>query len=112
MQFVPLLDGRGADLVHPVLVQELQPERVVALQQPQQLVEAVGRRQGRDVQGGVEDLGLIQPQVEGAVEPGQLLAQLRVLLDLVLLIVLVVGLEQLELEVQRLAGRVDVGSKH
>ena len=100
MQFVPLLDGRGADLVHPVPVQELQPERVVALQQPQQLVGAVGRRQGRDVQGGVEDLGLIQPQVEGAVEPGQLLAQLRVLLDLVLvlLIVLVVGLEQLELE--------------
>ena len=98
MQFVPLLDGRGADLVHPVPVQELQPERVVALQQPQQLVGAVGRRQGRDVQGGVEDLGLIQPQVEGAVEPGQLLAQLRVLLVLVLLIVLVVGLEQLELE--------------
>ena len=65
---------------------------------------------GRHVQGGVEDLGHIQPQVEGAVEPGQLLAQLRVLLDLVLvlLIVLVVGLEQLELEVQRLAGRVDV----
>ena len=61
-----------------------------------------------DVHGGVEYLGHIQPQVEGAVEPGQLLAQLRVLLDLVLLIVLVVGLEQLELEVQRLAGRVDV----
>ena len=48
MQFVPLLDGRGADLVHPVPGQELQPERVVALQQPQQLVGAVGRRQGRD----------------------------------------------------------------
>ena len=81
VQFVRLLDGRGADLVHTVPVHVLQPERVVHFQQPQPWAG-----------------GLVQPQVEGALQPGQLLAQLRVVL---------VGIEQLQLEVQRLAGRVD-----